>query len=131
PPVGADHPKNGGKQSYNDFAAMRGPALPAIRGRMILRHIKPYFLEGLRLKTYNGLHCSKTRPPTMETPEFDIVISGAGPVGSALALLLAKAAPRPERIALAGRNFASGGDSAKDVAGDPRTLAMNHGSRAL
>lgn len=67
----------------------------------------------------------------METPEFDIVISGAGPVGSALALLLAKAAPRPERIALAGRNFASGGDSAKDVAGDPRTLAMNHGSRAL
>lgn len=61
----------------------------------------------------------------METPEFDIVISGAGPVGSALALLLARAAPKPERIALLGRKPESA------PADDPRMLAMNHGSRAL
>lgn len=68
----------------------------------------------------------------METPEFDIVISGAGPVGSALALLLAKVAPAPERIALLGYHPATGSSTAsQDAAGDPRTLAMNHGSRAL
>src|SRR5690606_12655554 len=57
-------------------------------------------------KTYNGLHCSQPRPANMHTPEFDIVISGAGPVGSALALLLARIAPAPQRIALLGRNLA-------------------------
>ncbi|WP_017525824.1 FAD-dependent monooxygenase [Pusillimonas noertemannii] len=68
----------------------------------------------------------------METPEFDIVISGAGPVGSALALLLARAAPDPRRIALLGRGLSSGALSDPHAAGaDPRMLAMNHGSRAL
>ncbi|WP_397474071.1 FAD-dependent monooxygenase [Pusillimonas sp.] len=64
----------------------------------------------------------------METPEFDIVISGAGPVGSALALLLARTARVPERIALLERSPTS---QATPVAADPRTLAMNHGSRML
>lgn len=84
---------------------------------------------------------------TMETPEFDIVISGAGPVGSALALLLARAARKPQRIALLGHSLApdsggadsdsagsGGGDSDSGGSGpaaDPRTLAMNHGSRML
>jgi len=68
----------------------------------------------------------------MQTPEFDIVISGAGPVGSALALLLARVSPRPERIALLGHKIASAPLShAKTDGSDPRTLALNHGSRAL
>lgn len=66
----------------------------------------------------------------MHTPQFDIVISGAGPVGSSLALLLARIAPRPERIALLARD--TGAPDAKNGArADPRTLAMNHGSRSL
>ena len=65
---------------------------------------------------------------SMETSEFDIVISGAGPVGSALALLLARSAPEPQRIALLGRSFSN---EAETAAADPRTLAMNHGSRML
>ncbi|QAA92621.1 FAD-dependent monooxygenase [Pollutimonas thiosulfatoxidans] len=68
----------------------------------------------------------------MDTPTYDITISGAGPVGSALALMLAAKAPQPERIALVGGTFA---DSPTPPAGaarpDPRTLAMNHGSRVL
>ena len=68
----------------------------------------------------------------MQTPEFDIVISGAGPVGSALALLLARVAPAPRRIALLGRGLLTEeGPSADDAVRDPRMLAMNHGSRAL
>ncbi|HUH88015.1 MAG TPA: FAD-dependent monooxygenase [Pusillimonas sp.] len=67
----------------------------------------------------------------MLTPEFDIVISGAGPVGSALALLLAKVSPAPQRIALLGRNVTSGDQLPQQGTNDPRTLAMNHGSRAL
>jgi len=63
----------------------------------------------------------------METPEYDVVISGAGPVGSALALLLARYARTPERIALLQKQ-GTGNSSAPT---DPRTLAMNHGSRAL
>lgn len=63
----------------------------------------------------------------METPEYDVVISGAGPVGSALALMLARYARRPERIALLQKQRT--GDT--DTRTDPRTLAMNHGSRAL
>lgn len=60
--------------------------------------------------------------------DVDVAIVGAGPVGCALALLLARLAPRPQRIALIGRAApaARNGDAA-----DPRTLAVNHGSRAL
>lgn len=61
----------------------------------------------------------------MTTPEFDIAIRGAGPVGSALALILARHAPDPARIALIG-TLRTGPDP---VATDPRTLALNYGSR--
>lgn len=66
----------------------------------------------------------------MKTPEFDVVISGAGPVGSTLALLLARASHNPQRIALLGRAPATGAANAASST-DPRTLAMNHGSRML
>jgi 2-octaprenyl-6-methoxyphenol hydroxylase len=59
--------------------------------------------------------------------DYDIAILGAGPVGQALALLLARLTRRPERIALLGQ--ADGGRHAP--ADDPRVLALNHGSRVL
>lgn len=65
----------------------------------------------------------------MDRPTYDIVISGAGPVGSALALILAGKSPKPERIALMGRQFQAG--PRPDGSIDPRTLALNHGSRVL
>lgn len=65
----------------------------------------------------------------MDRPTYDIVISGAGPVGTALALMLAGKSPRPERIALLGRQFHSSTPASGVV--DPRTLALNHGSRSL
>lgn len=61
--------------------------------------------------------------------DFDIAILGAGPVGQALALLLARLAARPERIALLGQAEAGAGRYAP--ADDPRVLALNHGSRVL
>lgn len=63
----------------------------------------------------------------MTQPAYDIAILGAGPVGQALALLLARLAPQPGRIALLQ------GDAAapRDPAADPRVLALNHGSRVL
>lgn len=63
----------------------------------------------------------------MSQPDHDIIIAGAGPVGTALALMLARHTHRPERIALAGRALGT------PLAGhdDPRTLALNHGSQAL
>lgn len=68
----------------------------------------------------------------MDTPTYDIAISGAGPVGSALALMLAAKTPRPDRIALIGAPFSPPpADGKKTAAADPRTLAMNHGSRVL
>lgn len=64
----------------------------------------------------------------MPQPDFDIAIFGAGPVGSALALLLAQHAPSPERIALIGKP-----PVASDTTNtpDPRALALNHGSIQL
>jgi len=67
----------------------------------------------------------------MQAPEFDIAIAGAGPVGSALALLLARHAPRPERILLVGAPFLDSAPPAPQKAPDPRSLAMNHGSRSV
>ncbi|MFJ2994626.1 UbiH/UbiF/VisC/COQ6 family ubiquinone biosynthesis hydroxylase [Pandoraea sp. NPDC087047] len=55
---------------------------------------------------------------------FDVAIVGAGPVGTALALLLAQRAPQL-RIALVD---ARGPQSGYD---DPRTLALSHGSREI
>lgn len=66
----------------------------------------------------------------MNMPAYDIAISGAGPVGSTLALLLATRTDKPQRIALMGRRFTPSGASHRDEV-DPRTLALNHGSRVL
>ncbi|TAM86461.1 MAG: monooxygenase [Candidimonas sp.] len=59
----------------------------------------------------------------MKSDDYDIAIRGAGPTGTALALLLARYAPDPARIALIGRPPADGVD--------PRSLALNQGSRML
>src|SRR5690554_6921249 len=69
----------------------------------------------------------------MSTLTHDIIISGAGPVGTSLALMLAAKARNPGRIALIGklpgRQTAAPGQSADTP--DPRTLALNHGSRVM
>lgn len=59
-------------------------------------------------------------------PTYDIAILGSGPVGCALALALARHAPDPQRIALAGpppRPHPANGSV------DPRAIALNQGSR--
>src|SRR5690606_42028926 len=63
----------------------------------------------------------------MNQPDFDLAITGAGPVGSALALLLASNAPQPERMVL----VAPPPRAASEPGTDPRTLALNQGSRSL
>lgn len=68
----------------------------------------------------------------MDLPEYDIAITGAGPVGSALALLLAARAPDPRRVVLVGKQLASAAQAAPEQQpADPRTLALNQGSRAM
>lgn len=70
----------------------------------------------------------------MNTLTHDIIIRGAGPVGSTLALMLAAKTDRPERIALVGKfTVASNATAATKHTPDPdpRTLALNHGSRVL
>jgi len=68
----------------------------------------------------------------MTASAFDIAILGAGPVGRVLALMLARVAPDPARIALlAGAAPAPVTPAAAVPAADPRVLAMNHGSRVL
>ena len=68
----------------------------------------------------------------MTSSAFDIAILGAGPVGRVLALMLARVAPDPARIALlAGSPPVSVAPAAAVPAADPRVLAMNHGSRVL
>ncbi|WP_345251742.1 UbiH/UbiF/VisC/COQ6 family ubiquinone biosynthesis hydroxylase [Pigmentiphaga soli] len=56
----------------------------------------------------------------------DLTIIGGGPVGMALALLLARDAREPGRIVLCAAERAAGA-----AAADPRVLALNHGSRVL
>ena len=65
----------------------------------------------------------------MTASAFDIAILGAGPVGRVLALMLARVAPDPARIALLQARPRLHGDAAPTA--DPRVLAMNHGSRVL
>lgn len=71
----------------------------------------------------------------MDTADFDVVILGAGPVGSALALALARKAREPSRIALLGtaapRTPSPGTGRAGAAGVDPRCLALNHGSRVF
>lgn len=68
----------------------------------------------------------------MTISAFDIAILGAGPVGRVLALMLARVAPDPSRIALLqGASPAPVTPAAAVPAADPRVLAMNHGSRVL
>ncbi|OXR50562.1 monooxygenase [Pusillimonas sp. T2] len=63
----------------------------------------------------------------MSQPDFDLVIMGAGPVGSALALMLARYSPDPARIALVGTQFFA--TDTLNSPTDPRTIALNHGSQ--
>ena len=65
----------------------------------------------------------------MQLKHVDVAILGAGPVGSALALLLAKDANRPERIVVLHSDRASA--YGHEASSDPRVLAINHGSRVL
>lgn len=68
----------------------------------------------------------------MTSSAFDIAILGAGPVGRVLALMLARVAPDPARIALLAASApAPVAPSAAAPATYPRVLAMNHGSRVL
>lgn len=70
----------------------------------------------------------------MQPLTHDIVISGAGPVGSTLALMLSAKTDQPERIAVVG-NITAKPESEPDQDNaqlpDPRTLALNHGSQVL
>lgn len=74
-------------------------------------------------------------PPALPTPasptadehparRFDVAIVGAGPVGTALALMLAQRAPQLRIALVDGRSAQAGYD-------DPRTLALSHGSREI
>ena len=65
----------------------------------------------------------------MSEQDFDVAILGGGPAGSALALLLARAAPRPGRIALLQSDSSS--LYGHTPAADPRVLALNQGSRVM
>lgn len=70
----------------------------------------------------------------MQTLTHDIIINGAGPAGGALALMLAKKTNHPKRIALVGDALGQAGAQAasdQNSSPDPRTLALNHGSRVL
>jgi len=71
----------------------------------------------------------------MNTADFDVVILGAGPAGSALALALARKARDPARIALMGPPRPPAGAPGKGRSAsagvDPRCLALNHGSRVF
>src|SRR5690625_2497491 len=71
-------------------------------------------------------HSSSPQSALMSNADFDLAICGAGPTGCALALLLAKYSPNPERIALIGRR-----PTGDQPASDPRAIALNHGSRQL
>ena len=57
--------------------------------------------------------------------DFDVIIAGAGPVGAALALWLARGGISKSRILLVD------GRSASDAHKDPRMLAISHGSKRL
>jgi len=61
--------------------------------------------------------------------QTDVTILGGGPVGATLALLLARATARPGRIVLCRPDRPAA--AAATPAADPRSMALNHGSRVL
>ena len=74
----------------------------------------------------------------MPTVDYNIAILGAGPVGQALALLLARLVRDPARIALLAGDGGAGqpgagqlGTARSAPTDDPRIIAINHGSRVL
>lgn len=60
-----------------------------------------------------------------EHPDYDVAICGAGPVGMALAALLARRGMAPARIALIDAK------PVEQAVHDPRSIAISHGSRML
>jgi 2-octaprenyl-6-methoxyphenol hydroxylase len=58
-------------------------------------------------------------------PDYDIAICGAGPAGMALAALLAQRGVVAQRIALIDAR------TLQQASGDPRSLALSHGSRQI
>lgn len=74
----------------------------------------------------------------MNNLSHDILINGAGPVGSALALALAKKTD-PKRIAIIGKvhdaspqgNIQNNNNATLTILPDPRTIALNHGSQVF
>jgi 2-octaprenyl-6-methoxyphenol hydroxylase len=58
-------------------------------------------------------------------PDYDIAICGAGPAGMALAALLAQRGVAAQRIALIDAR------TLQQASGDPRSLALSHGSRQI
>lgn len=61
--------------------------------------------------------------------EFDIAIVGGGPIGTTLALMLARLAPNPARIAIFHHDDL--GQYGYQATVDPRVIAINEGSRVL
>lgn len=61
----------------------------------------------------------------MDSPDFDIAICGAGPVGLALALLLVRRGEPAQRIGLIDAK------APEEAAADPRSIALSYGSRQI
>ncbi|WP_317205379.1 FAD-dependent monooxygenase [Janthinobacterium sp.] len=59
------------------------------------------------------------------TPDYDIAVCGAGPVGMALAALLAVRGMAPQKIALLDAK------TLEQASADPRVIALSHGSRLI
>lgn len=70
-----------------------------------------------------------TAPDQRIPTTFDVAIVGGGPTGSALALLLARLAPDPARVALFQSEQRTRYD--RTVTNDTRVIAINEGSRVL